>query len=247
MIDLPQTVRDHIHAHAREAMPRECCGLLLRDTSGDIRYWRCENIAPVNHQFAISPADYRAAEDAGEIVAIVHSHPAMPPLPSQADRVACRASGLPWLIVGYPSLAEYWVSPDEEIELPYVGREFAYGVLDCYTLVQDWYRRELGIILPSRTDYEDEFEWWLKGKDFYSRANAFTAGFIEVGPPFRKHDIHVMQIRSDRVANHVAIQLDDTRILHHLQGRLSEITVYGGFWQKVTLYTMRHRSLQSIA
>ncbi len=246
MIELTQEIREDIARHAEQEFPRECCGLLV-EVGEELRYWPCENIAPGKTQFVLNPADYVRAEDAGTVRAVVHSHPGIPPLPSQPDRVACRNSGLPWLIVNYPLLTEGWVNPADEYEAPYVEREFSYGVLDCYTLAQDWYRRELGILLPHRADYGDEYEWWLNGKDLYSQKIFEDLGFVRVDAPFRQHDLHFMQIRSPHVPNHVAIQLDGGVILHHVQNRLSEKTVYGGFWQKVTHHTMRHRKLQSIA
>jgi cell wall-associated NlpC family hydrolase len=48
---------------------------------------------------------------------------------------------------------------------PLVGRQFAHGVLDCYSLVRDFHARELGIPL---SEYERQDDWWSHGQDLYS-------------------------------------------------------------------------------
>jgi cell wall-associated NlpC family hydrolase len=49
-------------------------------------------------------------------------------------------------------------------------------VLDCYTLVRDWYRREAGIELP---DFERADDWWNQGQDLYMQQFA-QAGFSRI-------------------------------------------------------------------
>ena len=120
---------------------------------GRERYVPCTNAAAGTDHFVLPAEEYAAAEDQGEIVAVVHSHPDVPADPSQADLVACEASGLPWYIVRVDlvdgaALAGQLVSIEPTgYQAPLVGRQFAHGVLDCYQLIVDWYARECGVTL----------------------------------------------------------------------------------------------------
>ncbi|TXH06674.1 MAG: peptidase P60 [Rhodocyclaceae bacterium] len=220
--------------HAREEFPREACGLLVIRKGREV-YIRCRNIGIGTDQFVIHPEDYAAADIQSEIVGVVHSHPGMTPEPSQADRVACEATGLRWHIVGFPS--EAWVSMDPAgFAAPLVGREWSHGVLDCYSLVRDWFRIERSIELPNFARFDD---WWTRGENLYLE-NFAQAGFAVIDPcDLQPGDCFLMQVASP-VPNHAAVYLGDGLILHHLQGRLSSRDVYGGYWQKVTTHVLRH-------
>ena len=233
--ELRQAMWDHAAAEA----PRECCGLLIERYEGaGLAYRPCRNLAPAGmDRFRIDPMDYALAEEDGEVRAVVHSHPYASANPSMADRVGCERSGLPWLVLGWPSGVVREVAPDGW-QAPYVGREFCHGVLDCYTLVQDWYWRELRIELP---DAEREDDWWLRGQDLYMQGFA-AAGFVRVAGTPQRHDVALMQVLSD-VANHAGIIVGNGSLLHHLWGRLSGHDVYGGYWERHTLALVRHVSL----
>ncbi len=238
---LNDELRQAMLDHAAAEQPRECCGLLLRDAEdGTLRYLTARNTEPGTggqDRFRLHPDDYAAAEDAGEVLAVVHSHPNASANPSMADRVGCEKSGLPWVVIGWPSGVMKEISP-EGWQAPYIGREFVHGVLDCYTLVQDWYRRELQLELP---DFEREDDWWLKGQDLYMQGFE-QAGFVRVAGQPQRHDVVAMQVKAN-VANHGAIYLGEDKLLHHLWGRLSCEDVYGGYWHRHTVALLRHRSL----
>ena len=77
---------DVLRAHAEQEFPRESCGVVIIQ-HGRERYWPCRNISDVDTQFSAAPEDLAAAEDAGDIVGVVHSHPNRSVCASDADLV----------------------------------------------------------------------------------------------------------------------------------------------------------------
>lgn len=219
--------------HAQKEFPRESCGLVVI-ASGLELYIPCRNLAERLSDFIMDPEDYARAEDMGDVVGVVHSHPNVSSKPSQADLVACEKSGLPWHIVSVPGGIWETITP-AGYRAPYIGRQFAHGILDCYTLVRDWFAGERGITLP---DFDRSEEWWNRGQSLYME-NFRKAGFEIADDGLLPGDVILMQIRS-KVPNHAAVYLGNDVILHHLQGRLSCRDVYGGYWRKNTFLIIRH-------
>ena len=234
---LPPSLTEKILVHATEESPKECCGLVAV-VKGRRKYFPCKNLAatPQEH-FVLDPLDYASVEDQGEIVAVIHSHPVTNHAPSQADRVACEQSGLPWHIVN-PNTGNWGYCEPEGFELPYVGREFAHGTVDCYSLCRDWYKRERGLEL---SNYPRRDQWWENGKNLYLD-NFRKEGFYSIPvSELKRGDALLMQLSSP-VPNHAAIYIGDQQVLHHVQGRLSSRDVYGGYYAKNTACALRHES-----
>jgi proteasome lid subunit RPN8/RPN11 len=234
--ELPQEVREAILAHAREDMPREACGVVLVE-KGRVRYARCRNTAEGKGQFVMHAGDLADAEDRGDLVAIVHSHCYAQPTPSQADLVACEETGLPWIIVSVPN--ETWAElAPSGYRAPLKGRKWTHGVLDCYSLIRDWFHQERGVVLP---DFERDEYWYKKGLDLYAE-NFEPAGFRKIDVPMSElqvGDCYLMQIKSP-VINHAAINVGGGKILHHLRDRVSGEEVYGGWYRKITRAVVRY-------
>ncbi|NYH13423.1 cell wall-associated NlpC family hydrolase [Paraburkholderia bryophila] len=208
------------------------------------RYVECTNAASGTDHFILPAEEYAAIESMGEIVMVVHSHPDASSDPSEADRVACEASGLPWMIVEVRrddggTVAAHGVSniAPAGFSAPLIGRSFAHGVLDCYTLVRDWYRVERNVVLR---DFKRCDGWWNEGADLYMN-NYRAAGFrpLVEGESHAVGDVILMQIRSD-VANHAGIYIGDGLMLHHRYGRLSNREIYGGYWLENTRTVLRY-------
>ena len=209
--------KDQALAHAKEQDPKESCGLLL-NIRGKEKYFPCRNLSLTSHQcFILDPEDYVKADSIGEIIAIIHSHPITPPEPSQADRVACEQSNLPWHIVNPKT--ETWADlKPTGFKAPLLGRQWVWGVSDCWSLVRDWYKQEKNIELKDwdRPTTPEEF---LLNPLFQSFA--WRTGFRELRPEEKliNGDALLMSIGSPGL-NHVAIFIDGD-VLHHLTDRLS--------------------------
>jgi len=99
---------DQIIAHAREAAPNECCGLIGGTSDGEVRsLYRTRNVAAdplVTYEAApddLFAAQRKMRERGDQLVAIYHSHPrSTDPEPSQTDvRLAYYPSAV-YFIVG---------------------------------------------------------------------------------------------------------------------------------------------------
>lgn len=233
--------------HALAAYPRESCGLVI-ESRGVQEYIPCRNAADTPGQHFVLPADdYANAEDRGEVIALIHSHPDTSPEPSMADRAACEESQLLWGVVcvhGSPEAAPAvvgmgWCAPCG-YEAPLLEREYLFGVLDCWTLIRDFYKREMEIELGDFPEVERVDRFWEKGLNYYME-NYEAAGFERVNSKtLQRGDIICMQIRS-QVWNHLGVYLGDGLMLHHPYERLSRREVYGGYWSNVTVAVLRHR------
>jgi len=230
--------KDAALVHAKDQNPKESVGLLL-NIKGKEKYYPCRNLSMTSHQcFVLDPEDYVKADNLGSKKAVIHSHPITSPLPSQADLVSCENSGLPWYIVN-PNSETWGYCEPTGFKVPLIGREWVWGVTDCWSLVRDWYKEENNIEL---IDYERNItpEEFIKNPLFEKYAK--NTGFVELeqGEALQKGDVLLMSILHPTL-NHVAIFLGDM-VLHHLADRLSCREPYSMWLQKCTGKRYRYAS-----
>ena len=223
-------------AHAELAAPHESCGLVVNG-----EYVPMQN---VHHDparaFELEAIELLEALQKGGVEAVVHSHYGLPPTPSSPDLTSCEQSNLPWLIVSWPSCT-WLVTEPSGYRAPLIGRQFSWGVHDCYALIRDGLSHYSGIVLP---DVERHWQFWLEGGFDEVRRVFPQLGFVEMPPgtPLQQCDLLVMRLRG-RVPNHMGLFIEPDKLLHQMSGRLSCMEVYGGVWQQHTEIHLRHSDL----
>ncbi|WP_336754703.1 C40 family peptidase [Acinetobacter sp. USHLN143] len=243
---LTAKLKKAIQAHASEAFPLEACGVIVNK-----EYTPCRNISDNKNQFEIHHEDLAKAEDMGEIQAYVHSHPNASARASEIDLIQIELHEKPWVICAYPDI-EFQVYEPCGYRAPLVGRNFHHGWQDCYSLVRDFYERELGIKL---IDFERHDKWWLDKKHPALYLDNFgKAGFIEVDKP-QYGDVMLCRMGRTEHVNHALIWLGDngmlksektdpcigsTLILHHMYDAKSIREIFGPQWQERVVKVVRY-------
>lgn len=226
-----------IIAHAARAFPQEACGLIFKTGYG-YQVLECENLSHIPEQsFLIDPLLY--AVHADHIAAVYHSHPNRSPEPSESDIASAERCNVPFIIVGYPSEELHTYTPKGILPAPYEGRAFVYGVMDCLSLVSDYYRHELGIAINDGD--RKQWQWWLDASHQHAFVNGFKAQGFEVVTDLKPNDLVIMTTGGGPCPNHAAIYMGDSRILHHPSPSApSRLEMYGQYWRQNTHCYLRH-------
>ena len=250
MVNIPLRKRtiQRIENIAKKFHPNECCGFVIKSGKNQIVY-PTENIhEDKTEHFKINPLELNAAEKIGTILCIYHSHNSETALKLSLDDLWCSdVSRIPFFLVSKYENKFYHDYYDPNKINPYLGRQWEWGRNDCYSLIKDWYEKELNIVLSPFRRYE--LELMDRGWDRFQE-NFREQGFRDIiqGVPnknesIKRNDIIMMAIRSNNI-NHIGVYIDEVNnlFLHHLQDRLSECHYYDGWWREATRRIVAHKN-----
>ena len=90
MLQIERQFVDEMIAHARQAMPDECCGILAGAEGGVSKVYRMANVEASPFRFSMDPleimkVDQEAGENGWELTVIYHSHTHSEAYPSDTD------------------------------------------------------------------------------------------------------------------------------------------------------------------
>lgn len=226
---------EDIQKHFETEYPKEACGL-IGVVKGKKRYYPCENVAEGNDDFIMSSTDYMKHKRTMDIIGIVHNHPDGTNEPSIADINNCNAVGIPYYIFSYPDMELNIVEPTINVN-PLIGREYKFGVTDCFEAMRDWLASE-NIHIPSRDLFEDD--WWEKGLNYFTEENIKNWNHIKVETP-QKNDVLIFEIGAE-VPNHCGVYLGNDVFFHHAVNRLSCRESLFPFWREHIVGIYRHET-----
>jgi len=222
-----------IKSHFDREYPREGCGI-IGIVKGKKQWFPCENVSQTENDFILSSKDWFAVKKKADILAIVHNHLDNNNSPSENDLNYCNALGIPYYIFSYPDMELNIVEPKQNFN-PLVGRDYKFGVQDCFEAMRDWLFKE-GITIPQRAAFEDD--WWLKGLDYFTEEVVKEWGFTKVTSP-QRNDLLVFAVESS-VGNHCGVYLQNDIFFHHAENRLSCRESLYPFWAKHIIGIYRH-------
>jgi len=127
---------------------------------------------------------------------------------------------------------------------PWENRLWEEGTSDCYRLGLDYYKRELGIILPSViTPKNYTLQMMHHAKTNLFLENFASSGFEQVLIP-EPGDALLIQsgLATFDGPDHVGVFMEGGNFLHHYRNRLSTIQPYSSMWRQKTTMVLRHTS-----
>ncbi len=126
-MQITQAAFDAIVAHARDALPNECCGLLIGSGDRVDAAMRARNLEESPTRFLIDPLDHftaiRLARMNGRaVVGVYHSHPRGPEAPSPRDHAEASYREYAYVIVvpEQPTVLAFRLDGGEFAEVPLV-------------------------------------------------------------------------------------------------------------------------------
>jgi proteasome lid subunit RPN8/RPN11 len=230
-------IKSAIRNHALGMMPNEACGFIYTNNN-TIHVLPCKNISPEpTEAFEIAEEDYIRCTHLGEVVGIYHSHSEGTAF-SEEDIERAEEWALPYFLYAIKE-GEFRVYYPKEYTPSYLGRPFIWGHNDCYTIVREYYRRELNIALGDY-DCDESFENSERQdiligleKEGFIMSTDFTN--IEIG------DVLLFQF-SKVYPQHVGIYMGGNRFLHQPLKGQSRIEQIDGIWAQNLKAVLRHKS-----
>lgn len=226
MINLTTEQIEAIKEHTLSCYPEEACGCIT--STGFIPM---KNVAQNKKvSFKMDMLEYRKLTD---VIAIYHSHVREPEVsyfkleaydprtPSLADKTTSDATGKPFLISatdGENVMPCLQYPRDQYAQL--FGREFAFYINDCLTLMIDYYLQKYNIVIK---EHDATFDWYNDLEQPYYETYYRDWGFYEIPITSAEvGDVVLMSIRG--TANHLGVLVEDSQVLHHMVSQPSCLT-----------------------
>ena len=182
---------------------------------------------------------------------------------SEFDKIQSEAHELPSILYNVKEDKFFEYEPTG-YKSPYVGRMFQIGSQDCFTLLRDYYKNELGISFDNfKRDelWSNNLTGFLKEKarevklsprsTFIGNLNILLKKehLVEVtqGQPnvedMMNYDIILFKYYNLDKPSHCGVYIDGNKILHHPARNYSRIQNYSELLRKQTYSILRHESL----
>lgn len=216
--------------HAKQCYPFESCGIITNNKyipSVNV----CEN---PSIGFKIDPV---LISKINKIDMVLHTH-IETNYPSKIDMQEQESMGTPWSIGYCPNgYIEDWFSWGDSLQIPPLkGRNYRFGITDCWTLIRDWFRLELGILLPIFPRDRNDL---ANGKTLFDQFG--DADFVEVDNVKYPGDCMLFKMNSS-IINHCGVLVSDEKFIHQPLTGVSRSSMVQ-LWNRKAVGFYRHKSM----
>ena len=234
-----------IKDQALRESPNECCGFIYSVENSLVALpAKNTDLDPANF-FTIDPKDYLKASLLGKIEGYYHSHIKESSF-SDFDLLMAEKLNLTAIMYCLADDKFYEYNPVGR-ELPFVGRQYITGVIDCFSLVRDYYNKIYNIILP---DFKNAYRLIEHKPDHPDNNRCHNVlpeyfeenGFVEVNKE-KEGDVLLMSTPNILSPVHCAVYKESNQILHHPFSKKSTISLYKDIHKKYTTHIFRHKAL----
>jgi len=226
-----------IQEHFEKEYPREGCGV-IGIIKGKKKWFPCTNVALEDENFIMSSSEYLSIKQRADIFAIVHSHPDASNEASQHDIDCCNALGVPYYIFSFPDMELNIIEPTKRA-YPLIGREYEFGVKDCFEAVRDYLKLQ-NIEIPARIPFEDN--WWDRDLNYFTDEMAEKWKGKKVNlQELEKNDVLIFKVKHE-VPDHCGVFLGNDVFFHHAENRLSCRENLYPFWVEYLIGAYRYAS-----
>jgi cell wall-associated NlpC family hydrolase len=228
---MTEELKAQFSAYAKQEAPKEAIAYVVKDGEKMRLQFVPNTHREPNAYFELHPKYW-----INDALSLVHSHPNKSAKPTKVDQVMCEEMGIPWHIYSLAKDTWEFITPSG-YQAPLSGREFVWGVFDCYGAVRDFYAQKLKIKLPN---FYRPWKFWDQKLDLFNQY-AEEGGFKRV-TDLKVYDLILMSIHAD-VPSHCGVFVQNNLIYHHPAQRVSGVMIYDGLWLKSTCGILRHQSL----
>jgi proteasome lid subunit RPN8/RPN11 len=244
-MELTESQKNIIIEESKKAYPNECCGLIVETSMDGNIIIPCDNISENPSVSFVIDTEKIKLYDPEKIIGFYHSHKNNPEF-SLADIAFSEKLRKICVLYSVDNDKFFSYHPDNAL-IPYVGRPFFIGALDCFTLTQDYFSRELNIKIPDAVHPErsNHKTWEETSKKYNFKTIIYdffiNNGFVEV-KDLKKHDLLLIKMVGRSFVTHMGIYLGDNQLLQHLY-EFSEIEPYSNALKRMTSNILRHKTL----
>lgn len=217
--------------YCRKLLPYEGCGIISED---NFIPFDNKSSDPLNN-FLIDDREFDYLLMRNKIQAIIHSHNDFPHA-SLNDQRAQREFDLPFGIINFRhGTCQHFIFWGDQLEKePLLKRPFFFGVFDCLTLSSDYYKEKFNKEIPQPLR---EVNYWENDQSiFEDHVNMadYPVNFINI-KDVKPNDIYFYKMFDSKYINHMAVVLENGRLLQHFMNKLS-CTLPASYYQNYICY-----------